>query len=197
MNVHALAVLEFPRVLDVVAGFATSDLGNARVRALTPTTDVAWLESEHARIAGVRAAMGGDQPWHPDPIPDLGAPLTRLRVEGSAWNGLELLAGATLLHSSRRTQASLRDAKRPAVVRAVLAPLIDVLIAAPQLETRIEKVILEDGTVKDDASPALRRIRRELRGAQAELIRILEREIERLEPRHRVADMSVTMRNGR
>jgi len=43
----------------------------------------------------------------------------------------------------------------------------------------------------------LRRIRRELRSAQSELIRILEREMERLEPHHRVADMSVTMRNGR
>ena len=197
MNVHALAVLEFPRILDVVAGFATSDLGNARVRGLAPTTDVAWLDREHARVAAMRAASLGDQPWHPDPIPDLSGALTRLRVAGSSWTGAELLAAATLLRSSRRTQTSLRDAKRPAVVRAVLAPLIDALIDAPQLEARIEKTILDDGTVKDDASPALRRIRRELRGAQAELIRILEREIERLEPRFRVSDMSVTMRNGR
>ncbi|HEY9227256.1 MAG TPA: Smr/MutS family protein, partial [Gemmatimonadaceae bacterium] len=47
------------------------------------------------------------------------------------------------------------------------------------------------------ASAALRRIRRELQSAQGELVRILEREMARLEPHHRVADMSVTMRNGR
>jgi DNA mismatch repair protein MutS2 len=58
-------------------------------------------------------------------------------------------------------------------------------------------MILEDGSVKDDASSALRRIRRELRASQGELIRILEREMERLEPHHRVSDMSVTVRNGR
>ncbi|MEP6493774.1 MAG: endonuclease MutS2 [bacterium] len=197
MNAHALSVLELPRVLDVVAGFATSDLGAKRIRALAPTTEADRLEREHARVAAVRAAILGDDPWRPDPIPDLTGPLARLRVLGSLWTGAELFAGATLLRSSRRTQLRLRDSRRPAIVRALLSPLLDALIAAPALEDRIERTILDDGTVKDDASAALRRIRRELRSAQGELIRILEREIERLDPHHRVADMSVTMRNGR
>src|SRR5581483_3520747 len=155
------------------------------------------LEREHARVAAVRAAVQDDEPWHPEPTPDLTGPLTRLRVIGSLWTGVELIQAATLLRSSRRTQAALRDPKRPAIVRAVLAPLLDALIAAPQLEDRIERTIQDDGTVKDDASPSLRRIRNELRAAQGELIRILEREMSRLEPHHRVADLSVTMRNGR
>jgi DNA mismatch repair protein MutS2 len=197
VNAHALSVLELPRALDVVAGHTTSDLGAARVRALTPTTDRAWLEREHARVAAMRAAIQGDEAWRPDPIPDLSGPLTRLRVVGSVWNGVELMAAATLLRSARRTQARLRDPKRPAIVRALLAPLLDALISAPALEDRIGRTILEDGTVKDDASAALRRIRRELRAAQGELIRILERVMERLDSQHRVSDMSVTMRNGR
>ena len=197
MNAHALSVIELPRALDVVAGHATADLGAARVRALTPTTDRGWLDREHARVAAMRAAIQGDEPWRPDPIPDLNAALTRLRVIDSVWNGAELNAAATLLHSARRTQTRLRDPKRPAIVRALLAPLIDVLISAPALEERIGRTILDDGTVKDDASAALRRIRRELRAAQGELIRILERVMERLDPQHRVSDMSVTMRNGR
>jgi DNA mismatch repair protein MutS2 len=197
VNAHALSVLELPRALDVVAGHTTSDLGAARVRALTPTTDRGWLDREHARVAAMRAAIQGDDPWRPDPIPDLSGPLTRLRVIGSVWNGVELMAAATLLRSARRTQARLRDPKRPAIVRALLAPLLDALISAPALEDRIGRTILEDGTVKDDASAALRRIRRELRAAQGELIRILERVMERLDAQHRVSDMSVTMRNGR
>ena len=197
MNAHALSVLEFPRVLEVVAGFATSDLGAARVRALTPTTDRSTLDGEHARVAAVRETVRGDDPWRPDPIPDLTSPLTRLRVIGSVWSGIEMMSAATLLRSSRHVQQRLRDPKRPAIVRAVLAPLLDQLISAQPLEERIGRVVADDGTVKDDASAALRRIRRELRAAQGELIRILEREMARLEPHHRVADMSVTMRNGR
>ena len=184
-------------MLDVVAGFATSGLGARRVRAMAPSTDIGWLDVEHARVSAMRAALLGDDPWHPDPTPDLSGPLARLRVVGSIWIGAELFAGATLLRSSRRTQTRLRDNKRPAIVRALLAELIDALIAEPALEARIEHAIQNDGTVKDDASAALRRIRRELRASQGELIRILEREMEQLAPHHRVADSSVTMRNGR
>jgi DNA mismatch repair protein MutS2 len=197
MNAHALAVLELPRVLDVVADHATSTLGAERVRALTPTTDHSWLDREHARVGAMRAATQGEDGWRPDPIPDLSAALTRLRVIGSRWTGPELVDGALLLRSSRRTRAHLGDVRRAPIVRAVLAPVLEQLIAMPAVEAAVDRAILEDGTVKDDASAALRRIRRELRAAQNELIRILEREMERLEPHHRVSDMSVTMRNGR
>lgn len=197
MNSHALSILELPKVLEVVAGFASSDLGGARVRALTPRVDREWLEREHARVAATRSAIQGDDPWTPGPTPDLTGALTRLRVIGSIWNGVELNGAATLLRTSRRTQAQLRDPKRAAIVRAVLSPLVDQLMSAQAIEDRIARTILDDGTVKDDASPALRRIRNALRSAQGELVRILEREMGRLEPHHRVADGSVTMRNGR
>ena len=197
MNSHALSVLEFPKVLDVVAAFATSPLGAARVRALVPSTVMVRLEREHARVGAVRAALAADDPWHPDPTPDLSAALARLRVTGSVWTGVELIASAILLRSSRRTQTRLRDVRRPAIVRTVLAPMVDALLAVPTLEIRIERTVQDDGMVKDDASTALRRIRRELRAAQGELIRILEREMEQLAPHHRVVDSSVTMRNGR
>ena len=42
-----------------------------------------------------------------------------------------------------------------------------------------------------------RKIRRELKGSQGELIKLLERAMAKLESHQRVADMSVTVRNGR
>ena len=197
MNNHALRVIEFPRVLDLVAGRATSELGAAMIARLEPHTDRAQLESEHARVAAVRSIIQGDQPWHPEPLPNLLSPLSRLRVEGVVWNGTELLAGAQLLSSSRRTRDALRDERRPALARAVLAPLADRLVAAKTQEDAIERTLQDDATVRDDASPALRRVRRELRSAEGELVRLLERVIEKLEPHHRVSDMSVTVRDGR
>ncbi|MHB1864146.1 MAG: hypothetical protein ACYCVL_14425, partial [Gemmatimonadaceae bacterium] len=108
MNAHALGVLEFPRVLDLVADRATSALGAARVRALTPVTDRAWLDAEHARVAAVRGLREGEQPWYPEPVPDATAALTRLRVAGSRWSAAELRDGALLLRSSRRTRDALQ-----------------------------------------------------------------------------------------
>jgi len=197
VNAHALSVLEFPKLLDLVAARATTELGAERVRALRPTRDAGWLEREHTRVTAVRTTLVGDAPWHPEPVPDLRRALARLRIIGITWTAPELLGAGQLLRSARRTGEALGDPRRPPIVTAVLGPLLSRLFTARAEEDAIERTILEDGTVRDDASPALRRIRRELRAAHGELIRILERAMERLESHHRVQDASVTVRNGR
>src|SRR5262249_30170256 len=138
MNAHALRVLEFPRVLGLVAERATSSLGGARVRSLSPQVNREWIEGEHARVTATRTMIEGERPWHPEPLPDLAAALARLRVEGTMWSGMELLGGATLLRSSRRSRESLSEERRPAVARALLAPLILRLVASKPHEDAIE-----------------------------------------------------------
>jgi DNA mismatch repair protein MutS2 len=197
MNRHALGVLEFPRVLELVASRATSAVGAARVRASEPRADRAWVEREHARVAAVRALVADEGGWAPEPVPDLVEALARLRIAGVAWTGVELLAGATLLRSSRRTREVLRDDRRPAMPRAVLAPLGDRLVAQQKAEDTIVRAIADDGLVRDGASPLLGRLRRDLRGAEGELVRLLERLVGGLDTQHQVSDGSVTVRNGR
>ena len=197
MNAHALSILELPRLLALVADRAISGPGELRVRALSPSTDLEWLAAEHRRVAAVRGLIGGEPRWGPEPVPDLEGPIQRLRVIGSVWSGLELIAGAVLLRSARRTRDALRDDRRAAVIRAVLASFAERLLSAKGEEDAIERAVGEDGVVKDDASPDLRRIRRELRASHGELIRILERVMHALESHHRAPDMSVTIRDGR
>lgn len=174
-----------------------SEVGAERVRALTPDSGMQWIRDEHERVAAVRALVTGEGGWSPEPVPDLRSPLRALRVEGLSWSGPQLLSGARLLLSSRKTDDSLRDERRPRIVAAVLGPLASRLTIASQLEEQVGRTIDHDGSVKDDATPALRRLRRELRGAQGQLIKLLERTMARLEQHQAVPDMSVTVRNGR
>ena len=197
MNHHALSVLEFPRVLDVVADRASSTLGAIAVRALRPRTDREWLAAELARVQAMRSLLGSEGGWNPEPIPDVKQALARLRLAGATLEGTQLTAIATLLRSSRRMQSALRDPRRPAMATAYLLPFASRLIAAQRDEDAIDRAIDGDGSVRDDASPTLRRLRRELMGAQGELVRLLERIMAALEPNHQVSDMSVTVRNGR
>ncbi|MDQ3697021.1 MAG: endonuclease MutS2 [Gemmatimonadota bacterium] len=197
MNAHALHVLELPAVLAIVAERASSPLGAARVRGLEPSRDPGWIRDELARVAAVRALAATEGGWNAEPIPDLYAALRRLRAAGSVWRGEELLAGASLLRSSRLTRATLLDERRRSLATALLAPFAARLVEARPSEETIQRAIDAEGLVKDDASPALRRMRRELRGAQAELVQLLERAMARLDGHQRVADMSVTVRNGR
>lgn len=196
MNRHALAVLEFPAVVALVAQRASSALGAERAGTLEPHTDPEWIAQELSRVSAMRELGRGDTAIHPEPIPDVRAPLARLRAAGAVFSGAELLDVATLLRSSRLTRAVLLD-DRTAPSARVLEALAQRLLVAQREEAAIERAIDPDGSVKDEASPALRRIRRELRGAGAEVVRMLERFMARLEPHHRVPDMSVSLRNGR
>jgi DNA mismatch repair protein MutS2 len=196
VNAHALRVLEFDRVLERVAERAASEAGAARARSLAPSADRDWIAEELRGVAAARLLRDAHQ-WSPAPIPAIEEPLRRLRAAGSVWSGLELLGGAGLLRSSRETREAFDRAREHEADLSALDRLNERLIVAQGPEAAIERAIDSDGTVRDDASPALRRIRRELRGAQSELVQRLERTLGSLEPHQRVADMSVTVRNGR
>ncbi|HEY6088542.1 MAG TPA: endonuclease MutS2 [Gemmatimonadaceae bacterium] len=197
MNSHALNVIEFPRTLALISERATSPLGAERVRELRPGTDRDVIEREHARVAAVRSLLSAEEPWHLDGVPDARAALARLRVERASLGAAELLVLAKLLRSSRLTRDSLRSDRASPMVAAVLADQIKALASRKSTEEMIERAIDEDGQVRDDASPALKKIRRELKGSEGELVKLLERAMAKLEPHQRVADMSVTVRNGR
>lgn len=197
MNAHALGILEFSRLLAHVAGRASSAPGAAAVRSLEPRTDRGWIEAEHARVGAVRSLISSDLGWPAEQIPELGESLKRLRIEGLTWTALELLQGAILMRSSRRMRDALRDPRRPAITLAFLSPYANALVDLRAREESIGRAIADDGSVRDDASPTLRRVRKELRKTEGELVRLLEREMGKLEAHHQVSDLSVTMRNGR
>ena len=134
MNAHALGILEYYRLLAYVAGRASSAPGAAAVRALSPRTDRQWIEAEHARVTAVRSLVQSDAGWNAENVPDLADSLRRLRIEGLAWTATELLQGATLLRSSRRTREALRDPRRPPVLVAFLRDIVDALIDRRALE---------------------------------------------------------------
>jgi DNA mismatch repair protein MutS2 len=197
MNSHALNVIEFPRTLALIAERAASELGAERVRQLQPASDRPSIEREHSRVAAVRSLLSAEDAWSLPGIPDARAALTRLRVEGASLVAGDFAILGALLRSARLTRESLRDDRAPAIISAVLSDQIASLYANKAVEETIAHVIDEEGGVSDNASPDLRRIRRELKGSQGELIKLLERAMAKLEAHQRVADMSVTVRNGR
>ncbi len=197
MNSHALAVLEFHRVLDVVAERATSEEGAERVRGLRPTTDRAWIEREQSRVFAARALIASEARWAPYAIPAARRALERLRVENAVLATGDFMLLRALLRSSRMTLESLSDPRLPLAARAVLQPVTSRLLRDTSAEAEIDRVLNDDGEVRDTASPKLRGIRRELRHAESNLVSLLERLMYRLDATQQVPDMSVTIRNGR
>ena len=154
--------LEWPRLRESIAARAVSPLGRAWTLALEPTTDLAWIQSQQSRTEEFRAFLsgGGSFTFHGlfDPT-DL---LDKARIEGSALEALEIVALLELVErvAAWRTLITTSDSGRrlgPAI-RALTTPLLPYDLAA--LLRTLRGKIEPDGSLSDEASPELKRIRR-------------------------------------
>ena len=194
MNSHALNVLEYREALDLVARNASSALGADAVRALAPSADLGWIEPELARVDEMRAFLAGDTQWHVPAIPDVRDGVRRLRVEGSVLEAAPLRDIAVLMASSRVTRRAILPARESF---PLLAWLADRLLDAEKEEARIGRAIDENGQVRDDASPALSKLRREIKGTRGRIVERLAAYMASLPHHYQVPDASVTVREGR
>lgn len=190
---HALRVLEFDEVLALVAEGAVGPEGAARVRELAPLDDERTIERELDAVDELRSLLAADR-FELGALPDGGAALARLAVDGAVLDPSQLLTCARILATARAARRTLLDeAGRDGLVRS----LADRLWHDRDLEARIEGSFDDAGGVADGASPELRRIRRDLRGARSRLVQRLETYAGSLPERVRVPDASVTIRSGR
>jgi DNA mismatch repair protein MutS2 len=194
MNRHSLQVLEFAEALELVARHASSSLGAEAVRALQPSVEVVWIETELRRVEEMATLLTREGGWPAPALPDLRSALGHLRVEGSVWEAPVLRDAATLLASSRVARAMLvpREAEFP-----LLAALAESLAALPRLEEAVQRAIDEEGRVRDEASPELLRLRRETRTIRNRIVERLASYMSSLPHQYQVSDASVTIREGR
>ena len=189
----ALAAIEFPAALDLVAQHAVSALGADRVRGLRPQAD-AWLVARELERVGqlVERLESGDE-VAPEAFPDVTGALGRLRLEGSVLEGLELARLGVVLTAARAVHGRLAKVERT-------APLVAALRVEPpprQLEDALGAAVEPDGLVKDTASRDLAQARREVREARDDLVRRLAGILGSLDARLVPPDAAATVRGGR
>ncbi|ADW67104.1 endonuclease MutS2 [Granulicella tundricola] len=154
--------LEWPRLRALIAAKAISPLGRAWTLALEPSTDLTWIIAQQTRTSELRSFLTGGGSFDFHGLFDPEALLAKARIDGTALESLEIL---TLLNLTERVAAwrSLLAAAESArrlgpSIRALSEPL-SYHDLAPLLRTLRGK-IEPDGSLSDDASPELKRIRR-------------------------------------
>ena len=158
--------LEWPRLREHIAGRTTSPLGRAWITGLEPCADLTWIERQHTRTAELRAMITAGGSFDFNGLFDATLPLEKARIDGSALEALEivsLLNVAERVAAWRNLFASAEAARNNGLgsatsIAALTAPLLDHDLA-PLLRALRGK-IEPDGSLSDDASPELRRIRR-------------------------------------
>jgi DNA mismatch repair protein MutS2 len=184
--------LEFSAALDQVAGRAVSELGAARVRQRLPRADAEWVTAQLADVAELATVLDRQDPFRPEPVADLTDTLDALNVQGSVLEAPALVSLGGALAAMRvmsRELARLKEiAPRTAAWRADPPP--------KELEQAIARALDPDGSVRDDASPELKRARARVREARSRLVARLEAALGQLDPADR-ASGTVTLREGR
>ncbi len=176
-------LLQFDELKELVAGYAGSDAGRESVYALEPHSDRGMLEADLTdageAIGYLREISGAQEPSHGaavrlrfDQLRDIRPSLRALQVEGAALGGREILdlfhtlgfAGeyrAILVSVSDRYPRLARRGRQLADLREVAR--------------RYQKAFLPDGSLADEASVALRRIRRDIEQQKRSIQNSLER----------------------
>ncbi|HUF12431.1 MAG TPA: endonuclease MutS2 [Longimicrobiales bacterium] len=194
MNRHAHVVLELEPALEVVAGFAGSDLGREAVRSLRPSDLIPAIESELRLVEQAAAFLLRNEGWGVPRVPDLRTPLRQLGAVGSVWSGAALRDAGVLLDSARYVRRTvLRYASDYPRIAEALAGVVELA----DEEERLKRSIDGDGGVRDDASRELKRLRADVRAARSRIVEKLEQFVASLPEKVRVPDASVSVREGR
>ena len=167
MDGEALLALELPAILERLAGAAATDIGAGSARALVPSADADDVVARQALTAEAVALLDGADDPPLAGVTDLGAFVERAERDGTlAPPDLRAVSiSARVAVDARRAVHARREA---APLLAAIADRIEPTLAS--LAESIDRCVEEDGSdLRDDASPKLRKLRRELRNGDARL----------------------------
>jgi len=186
--------LEWPQVLALLAREARTPMGRELATATQPHTDPGAIRRALDETRQARAAMGqtGVPPW--EGIPDVRPTLDAARVPGSVAEAADLAALIPLLEAAGRLLAYGR------AIQPVAPDLAEALAGFPrqaELADLLRRSLDADGQVRDEAAPALRRVRQRIRDLRRDLVKRLEAYFGAPNADTTFQERYVTVRHGR
>jgi len=161
---HAdFAALEWELLLVMVAGFAASPVGRKAILELCPSTDKAWITLQHQLTGEVRLMLTEQVSIPLGGLFDPTQLAAKAQIPGAALEAAELQSVARLANDVASWQSLLQSPTARLLGKLPgLSNLSSALTTSLRpLAESIERTIQPDGTLADNASPELGRIRRE------------------------------------
>jgi DNA mismatch repair protein MutS2 len=194
----ASSALEWPRLLSLVGGFASSPVGREWVAALVPSRDEEWLRTQHELVAEMQqiVAAGVSIPlaglFNPNDLID------KSNIPGAALESEELRALIALMNDLSGWQGLMKSPPADVDIPALAALSAPMMMGdlRPLLEMLAAK-IMPDGTLADNASPELRRIRQEQLRQQRAIEESLRAALRKLSDGGQTQEDLITIRGDR
>jgi DNA mismatch repair protein MutS2 len=192
--------LEWSRLLELVASFAHSRVAREWLLTIKPSRETSWINQQHDLVSETRQLLGqGVSPslgglFDPTQLTD------KARIQGALLEPEEIRDLLFLVDNIASWQALIQDPPE------ALAGQLDGLTALSQLPAGAQLAQLArslrsrlnpDGSLSDDASPDLRRIRREIERQQKVIEDGLRNTLRRLSEGGSTQEDLITIRGER
>ena len=194
MNDKALRILEYHKIINLLVDKATSQPGKDVCRKLAPMTELSEIEEAQQQTADAftRLIKGGR--IHFSDNKDISFSIKSLAI-GSNLTASELLKIASSLACAGRAKSYART-ERDEEIADSLNPLFDELEPLTPLQNEINRCIISEEEIADDASPNLKRIRRSINQTNDKIHSQLTNMVN-TSYRTYLQDAVITMRNNR
>jgi DNA mismatch repair protein MutS2 len=192
--------LEWGRLLELVASFVHSSVTREWMLSMQPSRDSSWIEQQHDLVSEMRLLLGqGVSPslgglFDPTKLTD------KARIQGALLEPEEIRDLLFLVDNITTWQALIE--RPPENVATQLSGLktLSELPAGAQLASLARSLrsrLNPDGSLSDDASPDLRRIRREMERQQRVIEESLRSTLRRLSEGGSTQEDLITIRGER
>ena len=194
MNTKVLKTLEYQKIIDRLTEFAGSVPGKEKCKNLLPLSELEEIRTmqEETSLALSLIYQKGSVSF--SGISDVRGSLKRLEI-GSILSPQELLRICKLLEACSRVKAYSRK-DNPEGEPSALDVMFDALQPLTPLANEIRRCIPSEEEISDDASPALKSIRRSMKQINDKVHAQLTSMVNG-SSRTYLQDAVVTMRNGR
>lgn len=197
MNPHSFTVLEYEKVKNIVASYAFSHAGKIRIEELQPAIDRETVEAALAETREcIRVLKGGDSPPL-EGIPWIGAVLQKLKASGGILSPEELLNAAAVLAAGRRIKRFFERLEKKGPAASLLYSRAAAISPLKHIEDAVLSAIDQNAEVKDSASPALRRIRKQISRTREDVLSRMSRILQNSGFQKVVQDPVITVRDDR
>jgi DNA mismatch repair protein MutS2 len=195
---NSARVLEFDTLRDLLRGYASSPLGQARIAALAPSVDSTWIAEQQELAGEVREFRRAGGRFDFSALLDITKLIEKSRIGGAVlettdirdvllvvdraaeWREIALHPPANMRTEWRRTRA-----------------LSETVPDFTEFLRFFRNKIQPDGTLEDRASPELARIRRDIEKQRREIQQSLRGYLRKLAEGGAVQDELITIRGER
>ena len=191
-------LLEFETLRELLAGYASSPLGQRRIAELRPSLDHGWLETQHLLTTEIREYRRVGGRFEFAGLLEVRKLIEKSRISGAALETSEIRdvvlvadRAAEWREIVRQPPAAMRSDW--AAVAALSAGIEDFTVFLRSFRNKI----LPDGTLDDRASPELSRIRREIEKQKRQIQESLRGYLRKLAEGGTVQDELITIRGER